>query len=177
MGVRRPSCSPRRSTCTIFAFSGKNCRYGKSVPSISSASHFSIARYPDAKPSSPVIPTSYGFCHSMCSLPRSACTIGACSFAASAITSSCAPATPAPARIVTFFAPFRMDAAASSPEASGVTVDRVGRIGAVARRSGASAKNTSPGTTTTATPRFSTAVRMAISSTHGSCAGSPTSSE
>ena len=61
-------------------------------------SHFSIARYPDAKPRRPVIPTSKGLSCSMCCLPRRACTIGAWSRSASATTSSWAPATPAPAR-------------------------------------------------------------------------------
>ena len=42
---------------------------------------------------------------------------------------------------------------------------------------GASARNTSPGTTTTATPPRASAARMAISSTRGSCSGTLTSSQ
>jgi hypothetical protein len=54
---------------------------------------------------------------------------------------------------------------------------RAARIGAVGRRVRAGWKNTSPGTTTTATPRRSTAARIAVSSTQGSWEASQTNSE
>ena len=52
-------------------------------------------------PSSPVMPMSYGLSYCMKSLPRSLWPIGAAISPASATTSSCAPSTPAPAKIAT----------------------------------------------------------------------------
>jgi len=40
------------------------------------------------------MPTSWGLSYSICSLPRNACTIGACNVPASSTTSSCAPGAP-----------------------------------------------------------------------------------
>src|SRR5438128_2052900 len=60
----------------------------------------------------------------MCSLPRSACTIGAPSASARATTSSWAPSTPAPARIVTLDAAFRIAAASSSSASDGTIAGR-----------------------------------------------------
>ena len=51
------------------------------------------------------MPTSNGLSYSMNSFPRIACTIGAFSLPASSINSACAPAQPAPPRIVIFFDP------------------------------------------------------------------------
>ena len=48
-------------------------------------------------------PTSNGLSYSMNSFPRIACTIGALSLPAISINSACAPAQPAPPRIVIFF--------------------------------------------------------------------------
>src|SRR5712672_3519608 len=67
---------------------------------MSRVSQPSMAWYPEENPISPVIPTSKGLSHSMCSLPRSACTMGALSLAARATTASWAPAQPAPQRSV-----------------------------------------------------------------------------
>src|ERR1700735_2705177 len=68
---------------------------------MTSASQCSMARYPERNPISPVMPTSYGLSYSTNSLPRNACTTGAFSAPASAMSWSCAPEQPAPARIVT----------------------------------------------------------------------------
>ena len=59
---------------------------------------------------------------------------------------------PAPARIVTAPALFRTCAAAASDSSSGRTTGEVARIATGSGCDGASARNTSPGTTTTATP-------------------------
>ena len=136
-----------------------------------------MARYPELNPISPVIPTSYGLSYSTNSLPRNACTTGAFSAPASAMSWSCAPAQPAPARIVTALASFSTCAAAASDSSSGRTTGEVARIGTGSGPAGASARNTSPGTTTTATPPRASAARMAISSTRGSCSGTLTSSQ
>ena len=55
-----------------------------------------MARYPEVNPISPVIPTSYGLSYSTNSLPRNACTTGACSAPASAISCDVRPGTPGP---------------------------------------------------------------------------------
>jgi len=87
-----------------------------------------MARYPELNPISPVIPTSYGLSYSTNSLPRNACTTGAFSAPASAMSWSCAPAQPAPARIVTAPAAFSTCAAAASDSVSGRTTGEVARI-------------------------------------------------
>ena len=120
-------------------------------------------------PISPVIPTSYGLSYSTYSLPRNACTTGACSAPASAMSCSCAPAQPAPARIVTRPAAFSTSAAAASDAWSGRITDAVGRIGTGAPASRASARKISPGTTTTATPPRASAERIATCRIRGSC--------
>src|SRR5262245_20970310 len=56
------------------------------------------------------MPTSYGLAYSTCSLPRSGWTIGAFRSLASAVTSACAPAQPAPQRSVTAPASLSSDA-------------------------------------------------------------------
>ena len=176
-GTRWPICSPRTSTWITGTPSGKNGRYGKSVPSMTSASQCSMARYPELNPISPVMPTSNGLSYSTASLPRNACSTGACNAPARAISWSCAPAQPAPARIVTRLAAFSTPAAAASASSAGRTTGAAGRIAVTLAPDGASAKNTSPGMTTTATPPRSSAVRIPMSSTRGSCAGTLTSSQ
>ena len=84
---------------------------------------------------------------------------------------SWAPAQPAPARIVTAPALFSTCAAAASDSSSGRTTGEVARIGYGLGPVGASARNTSPGTTTTATPPRASAARMAVSSTPGELPG------
>ena len=122
------------------------------------------------------MPTSYGLSHSTNSLPRSACTIGALSRSAIAMSSSCAPWQPAPARIVTRRAWLSRSAAAARSASPGTVTDVEGRMPVTRVPAGARSRNTSPGTTTTATPRRSIALRMAISRTRGSCSGALTSS-
>ena len=61
---------------------------------------------------------------------------------------------------------FSRSAARLMASSSGMTRERVGRISTV-RSTTDSASATSPGITSTATPCFSTAVRIAISSTCG----------
>ena len=90
---------------------------------------------------------------------------------------SCAPAHPAPARMVTRLAAFSTCAAAASDSSSGRITDEVGRIRPGFAPCGASARNTSPGTTTTATPPRDSAARIAISRMRGSCSGTLTSSQ
>ena len=79
--------------------------------------------------------------------------------------------------MVTSLASFSTCAAAASDCSSGRTTGRAARIGTGSWCDGASARNTSPGTTTTATPPRASAARMAISSTRGSCSGTLTSSQ
>ena len=81
---------------------------------INSASHSFMAKYPDAKPRRPVIPTSNGLSYSMNSFPRIAWTTGAAKASAVATTSACVSRQPAPPRIVTFVAPFKSWAAAAT---------------------------------------------------------------
>ena len=88
----------------------------------------------------------------------------------------CAPAQPAPARIVTRLAALSASAVAARAASAGRMTDDVGQIGGRSAPAGASAKKISPGTTTTATPPRSTAARIAISRIHGSCSGMLTSS-
>src|SRR6202034_3434405 len=108
-----------------------------------------MARFPELNPISPVIPTSYGLSYSTNSLPRNACTTGACSADASAMSWSCAPAQPAPARIVTGLASLSTSATAASDRSSGRTTDGAMRTGTGLYPSGAGSRNTSAGTTTT----------------------------
>src|SRR6201989_2510167 len=140
------------------------------------ASQCSIARYPELNPISPVMPTSYGLSYSTNSLPRNACTTGAFSAAASSMSWSCAPAQPAPARIVTRLAEFSPSAAAASDWSSGRMTGDTARTG-TASVSGASARKISPGTTTTLTPPRCSAIRIAMSRVRGSCPEMLTSSQ
>ena len=89
----------------------------------------------------------------------------------------CAPAQPAPARIVTRCAEFSIWAAAASEASSGRITDSAGQIGTALASDGTSSKNTSPGMTTTPTPPRASAVRIAISRTRGICSASLTSSQ
>ena len=92
------------------------------------------------------MPTSYGLSYSTNSLPRSACTTGACSRSATATSSSCAPWQPAPARIVT--ASGRVEQVGRGGElvvARAGRPDAVGRTAVTARRPRRRARNTSPG--------------------------------
>ena len=114
------------------------------------------------------MPTSKRLSYSMCSLPRSVCTMGAWSAPAMAMSSACAPAQPAPARMVTFF-PLSSRAASwasrgPAGRTSGCSSGGASTNGCV---SGASRSATSPGKEMTETPRFATALRMASSSTRG----------
>ena len=96
----------------------------------------------------------------MCSLPRKVCTIGAFSCPASATTSSCAPAQPAPQNSVTRSAPLSMPASLSISRFAGRTIG--GPVTSqLATAAVAGFRATSPGITTTATPRLATATRMA----------------
>ena len=152
--VRRPICSPRTSICMIVApwerTADKENPFRSSAADRSSSSRDS----PKRSPSRPVMPTSNGLSYSMNSLPRIACTIGACSLPASSINSSCAPAQPAPPRIVIFFAPFEQVC-----ETSQLVVGRADRRLRPANCSRgscstASRKATSPGSATTAHAAF-----------------------
>jgi hypothetical protein len=67
------------------------------------------------------MPTSNGLSYSMNSLPRIACTIGAFSLPARAISSACAPAHPAPPRIVAFDDAFRIFASTAISSSEGHT--------------------------------------------------------
>ena len=89
----------------------------------------------------------------------------------------CAPAHPAPAKMVTRVAEFRTSAAAASDSSSGLITDVVGRIGTAFALDGTSAKNKLPGITATPTPPRASAVRIAICKTRGICSGSLTSSQ
>ncbi len=121
------------------------------------------------------MPTSKGLSYSMNSLPRSGCTIGAFSRCASATTSACAPAQPAPHSSVTFVPAFSSAASRSSSASVGRTIGCAGTSQAGGFASvGRSA--TSPGITTTDTPRRATAVRIARSRICGSWPGLETSS-
>jgi hypothetical protein len=101
--------------------------------------------------------------------------MGAFSLRASSTTSAWAPAHPAPQNSVTREAPLRTFASFSISTAPGRKTGAVGTI-----HSGTSASifmsATSPGNTTTATPRLATATRMARLSICGSCPGFETSS-
>jgi len=90
---------------------------------------------------------------------------------------SCAPAQPAPARIVTRLAPFSTSAAAASGASAGRITDAALRTGVHVAPDGTSAKNTSPGMTTTATPPRSSAARIVLSMTCGICSGMLASSQ
>ena len=79
--------------------------------------------------------------------------------------------------IVTAPAWFSTCAAAASDSSSGRTIGEMARIATGSGPAGASARNTSPGTTTTATPPRASAARMAISSTRGSWSGTLTNSQ
>ncbi len=168
-GTRRPIRSPRTSTWITGTPSGRNGRYGKSVPSMTSASQCSMARYPEENPISPVIPTSYGLSYSTNSLPRNACTTGAFNAPASAISCECAPAHPAPAKIVTALASFSAEAASTSAASLGRTIGDAARIGTGSPALRASSRNVPPGTTTTATPPRASAARIATCRIRGSC--------
>src|SRR6266403_3132485 len=133
----------------------------------------------DALPIRPVMPTSYGLSHSTCSLPRSACTMGDFSLAPSANSASCAPAQPEPHNRVTRDDVFKRLASRSSSPSAGRTSDgpgnRLSILGAGA--STASLRAVSPEITITATPRWPTAARIAISSARGICSGEETNSQ
>src|ERR1019366_8008060 len=88
---------------------------------MSSRSAPSRAAWQAPYPSRPLMPTSNGLSYWMCSLPRRLCPIGAAILSARAITSSCAAAVPAPAKIVTFLAPLIASASARTDSASGIT--------------------------------------------------------
>jgi hypothetical protein len=112
----------------------------------------------------------------MTSLPPSECPTGAASAVASDITSSCAPAAPAPTKSMTFSAAFISAASSVTSSADGATGDGDTSVtgtdtGPAARRSA-----TSPGIDSTETPRLPTAACNAIRSSLGSCSGSDTSS-
>jgi len=87
-------------------------------------------------PSRPLIPTSNGLSYWMCSLPRRLWPIGAATLSARAITSSCAAAVPAPAKIVTLLAALMASASARNDSASGITRGIRGRV----RMSGAAGR-------------------------------------
>src|SRR5579864_2453925 len=110
-----------------------------------------IAEYPEENPTRPVIPTSNGLSYSMYSLPRSECTMGACSLRASSTTSACESLQPAPQSIVTRDDRFNRSASFTASSFDGRITGADGMLqfgtGLV---SGPSA--TFPGTTTTATP-------------------------
>ncbi len=76
--------------------------------------------------------------------------------------SACAPAQPAPHSKVTLPAACSIAASRSTSRTGGATVGGSSGI-AVPDAAGASARNTSPGMTTTETPRRITASRMAMS--------------
>ena len=122
------------------------------MPSISSRSAPSRAAWQAPYPSRPLIPTSNGLSYWMCSLPRRLCPIGAAIFSARAITSSCAAAVPAPAKIVTFLAPLIACASARTDSASGITRGDLGRVRMSGAACRASRSATSPGRVRTATP-------------------------
>ena len=79
--------------------------------------------------------------------------------------------------MVTRCADFSTSAAAASELSSGRITDAAARTGTAFAPDGTSAKNTSPGMTTTPTPPRASAVLIAISRTRGICSGSPTSSQ
>src|SRR5260221_14617341 len=81
------------------------------------------------------------------------------------------PAQPAPARIVTLPAAFSTSAAAARDRSSGRIAGDTARTGVGCAPDGALARNTSPGTTTTATPPRCNATRIPISSSRGSWSG------
>lgn len=111
----------------------------------------------------------------MCSLPRIAWTIGAASVSARAITSACAPAVPAPARIVTLLQSLSSCAARSSSCSDGTTRGRVYCTVLISVET-ASCSATSPGITSTATPCRLTASCIATRSARGICRGEVTTS-
>jgi hypothetical protein len=73
--------------------------------------------------------------------------------------------------MVTRLAALSTSAAAASEWSSGRTTAGTARTGAGRGRAGASARNTSPGMTTTPTPPRCNAARIAISSSHGTWSG------
>ena len=80
--------------------------------------------------------------------------------------------------MVTALASLRIAAARCSDSSSGRTTERAATTGrAVHAESSARCRNTSPGITTTATPRSSTAARIAISRIRGVISGVLTSSQ
>ena len=113
--------APTASTCTTTLPSGYQSVYGKSVPSISSRSHWSNACRAAGLPISPVWPTWNGLSRSRPSLALSVSTIGADSFSASASTSARASRAPMPASRVTLSAASMSRAASCSACGSGTT--------------------------------------------------------
>ena len=79
--------------------------------------------------------------------------------------------------MVTRLAAFSTSAAAASEGSAGRVTDGAARTGVGFAPDGASARNTSPGMTTVATPPRCNAVRIAISRMRGSCSGMLTSSQ
>jgi hypothetical protein len=79
--------------------------------------------------------------------------------------------------MVTRLAEFSTPAAAASDAWSGLMTGITARTGTAFASGGESARNTAPGITTTPTPPRASAVRIAISSTPGSCSGMLTNSE
>src|SRR5262245_37537426 len=107
---------------------------------------------------------------STCSLPRIACTIGALRRSPTAMSSSWAPWHPEPHRMVTrMSSPLSSAARRSRSACRGVTTGACGSSPSALGLgpSIAGCKATSPGMTTTDTPRLPTASRIATSSTRG----------
>ena len=156
------------STWITFARFGKNCGYGKSLPRMTRTSACFMEAYPDVKPRSPVRPTSNRLSYSICSLPRSAWVMGACKAPASISNSSCAPAQPAPPRIAIRLEPFRMSAACCKPFFEGMISESFSHSPMPLASQSQCFVAMLPGITNTATPRFATAVRMAMGSTRSS---------
>ena len=82
--------------------------YGNDVPIISSVSASFIVSLDGEVPSRPIPPVVYGLSSGITALPRSALTIGAPNFSATAITSSAAPSAPCPTSITTLLPVLRI---------------------------------------------------------------------
>jgi len=125
------------------------------------------------------MPTSNAFSGSTCSLPRSACTIGESRRAPRARSASRAPAQPEPHSTVTRSASFSRPESCSSDPREGTTAGAGSASvpAAGSGRSGAGCRATSPGSTTTETPRLATASRIAISTVRCICSALPISSQ
>ena len=82
--------------------------YGNDVPIINNVSASLIASLDGSVPSKPIPPMLYGLSSGTTALPKSALTIGAPNFSATATTSSPAPSAPCPTSITTLFPEFRI---------------------------------------------------------------------